>query len=89
MANTLANKLHGETASTLNVKDDDIVTAGTFLIGIYLFVQHIGLVISRYTAAGDIAYGSLFVVVLSLVMLLGTGVFARLYQWAKYLGTNK
>lgn len=86
MANTIANKLHAETASTLSVKDDDMVRAGTFLIGIYLFVLHIGIVISRYSAAVDIAYGSLFVVVLSLVMLLGTGVFARLYLWAKYLG---
>jgi lysylphosphatidylglycerol synthetase-like protein (DUF2156 family) len=89
MASTIANKLHGETASTLSVTDDDMVRAGTFLIGIYLFVQHIGIVISRYTAAGDIAYGSLFVVVLSLVMLLGTGVFARLYLWAKYMGNNR
>lgn len=89
LATTLASKLHGETTSTLSVKDEDMVRAGMFLIGIYLFMQHISIVISRYTAAGDIAYGSLLVVVLSLVMLLGTGVFTRVYLWAKYLGANR
>ncbi|GAB2779876.1 hypothetical protein GCM10027040_02380 [Halomonas shantousis] len=87
-ASAIANRIHGGEEADIDVKDTDLVRAGTFLIGVFLFVQHIGSVISRYSFSGDIAYGSLLVIAMSLFMVLGTGLLGRLYQKAKYFGSH-
>ncbi len=87
-ASAIANKIHGGEEAGVDVKDTGLVRAGTFLIGTFLFVQHIGSVTSRYSFSGDIDYGSLLVIAMSLFMILGTGLLGRLYQKAKYFGSN-
>lgn len=87
-AGTLANRIHGESTATDSFRDVDMVRAGTFLIGVYLFVQHIGTFVSRLSTTGDLAYGSLVVIMLSIFMLLGTGVVSILYSKVKYFGSK-
>ncbi|SDO45378.1 hypothetical protein [Vreelandella arcis] len=87
-AGALANRIHGNHESPIDVKDNALVRAGTFLMGVFLLVQHVGSLISRYAASGDIAYGSLVVLVISLFMVLGTGFIGSLYQKLKYVGST-
>src|SRR5690554_2420914 len=54
-AGTLANKIHGGNEAKIDSTDDDLVRAGTFLIGIFLLVQHVGILVGRYTSSGDVA----------------------------------
>ena len=61
-----------------------LVRAGSFLIGVYLFVQHLGTVISQWAWGGIVAYGSLAVVVLSIGLMLGTRFLGKLYRRLKY-----
>lgn len=87
-AGALANKIHGGNEAGIDSKDDDLVRAGTFLIGVFLLVQHIGILVGRYTSSGDIAYGSLLVLAGGLFMVFGTGFFGTLYKRVKYFGSN-
>ena len=85
----------GDLGGTITVRrkrelpSDDLVRAGSFLIGMYLFIQHLGLVINRYTTTGELSYGSLLVVILSILILLGQSGLLRIYRWVKYLGLRK
>ncbi|MFN3881091.1 MAG: hypothetical protein ACK4L8_06655 [Nitrincola lacisaponensis] len=88
-ASAIASRLHDDTATTPAIHDDDLVRAGSFLIGMYLFIQHLGLVINRYTTTGELSYGSLLVVILSILILLGQNGLLRIYRWVKYLGLRK
>jgi len=85
-AGRLADKLHGEVVEEGRVTDDDLVRAGTFLIGVYLMVRHVGVLVAAYSGAGVVAYDALFVVVAGLGMMLGGGALAALYRRIKYLG---
>jgi len=84
----LANKIHGDDQAKVDSTDDDLVRAGTFLIGVFLLVQHLGILVGRYTSSGDVAYGSILVLVASLFMVFDAGFFGILYKRAKYFGSN-
>ncbi|PRY61620.1 hypothetical protein B0H98_11120 [Vreelandella songnenensis] len=83
---TLANKIHENDSadSALSISEAGLVRAGSFLIGVYLFVQHLGTAISQWTWGGMVAYGSLAVVILSIGLMLGTRFLGKLYRWLKY-----
>lgn len=87
-ARTLANKIHAGSAaeSGVNISEAGMVRAGSFLIGVYLFVQHIGTAISQWAWGGIIAYGSLSVIVLSMGLIVGTHSMGKLYKKIKYAG---
>ncbi|MDI5892327.1 hypothetical protein [Halomonas rhizosphaerae] len=88
-AGRLAGKLHGEVEEAGRVKDDDLVRAGTFLIGFTLVVRHVGMLVAAYSAAGAVAYDALFVVAAGLGMMLGGGTLLALYRRIKYLGLDR
>lgn len=88
-AGRLAVRLHGEAEAAGRIKDEDLVRAGTFLIGVYLVVRHVGMLVAAYTGAGAVAYDALVVVVLGLGMMLGNGGIAVLYRRIKYLGVGR
>jgi len=90
-AGRLAARLHGggEAEAAGQVKDDDLVRAGTFLIGTYLVVRHIGMLVGAYSTSGAVAYGALVVVVAGLGMMLGGGALAALYRRVKHLGVGR
>lgn|SRR5690554_3690181 len=87
-ASALAEKIHGGNEAKINSTDDELVRAGTFLIGVFLLIQHIGILVGRYTTSGDIAYGSVVVLAASILMVFGTGIFGTLYNRVKYFGSN-
>ena len=92
-AGWLAERLHGagevDDGASGRIADDDLVRAGTFLIGVYLVVHHVGMLVAAYTGAGAVAYDALIVVVLGLGMMLGNGGIAVLYRRIKYLGVDR
>lgn len=83
---TLTNKIHDSdsTDSALSISEAGLVRAGSFLIGVYLFVQHLGTAISQWVWGGIVAYGSLAVVLLSIGLILGTSFLGKLYRRLKY-----
>jgi uncharacterized membrane protein len=89
-AQTLANKIHvGAGAEpSVNISEAGLVRAGSFLIGIYLFVQHIGTAISQWAWGGIIAYGSLSVILLSMGLIIGAHSMGKLYKKIKYAGSG-
>lgn len=98
LAGRLAERLHDGKAAwrsgadeeaDVRVRDDDLVRAGTFLIGIYLVVHHIGMLVGVYSATGAVAYDALVVVVAGLGMMLGGGGIAAVYRRVKYFGDRR
>ncbi|WP_373184109.1 hypothetical protein [Halomonas campaniensis] len=91
-AGRLADKLHGagdaDAEAGTRIKDDDLVRAGTFLIGVYLVVRHVGMLVAAYTGAGAVAYDALFMVVAGLGMMLGGGYLVALYRRARTWGLD-
>lgn len=87
-AGALAARICGDTGTNVGIKDDDLVRAGTFVVGAYLLVQHLGILMNRLTSTGDIAFGSMVVLALSVLMTLGTGFIGVLYNKLKYFGSN-
>lgn len=91
-AGRLASRLHGDgdgdgnddAEAGAHIRDDDLVRAGTFLIGVYLLVRHTGTLIGMYATSGGVAYGDLIVVVASLGMILGGRKLAEVYRRIKY-----
>jgi hypothetical protein len=90
-AGHLAGRLHGDDDEEpgVRVRDDDLVHAGTFLIGVYLVVRHIGMLVGVYSSSGAVAYDALVVVVAGLGMMLGGGALTVLYRRVKYLGVDR
>lgn len=92
-AGRLAERLHGaggvDEKADVRVGDDDLVRAGTFLIGTYLVVRHIGMLVGVYSSSGAVAYDALVVVGAGLCMMLGGGSLAALYRRAKHLGVGR
>lgn len=87
-ARPLANKIHGGSAAepSVNISETGLVRAGSFLIGVYLLVQHAGTVVSQWAWGGIIAYGSLFVILLSVGLIAGAHAMGKLYKKIKYAG---
>ena len=92
-AGRLAEKLHGaggvDDAARGGIADEDLVRAGTFLIGVYLVVGHFGMLLGVYSTSGAVAYDALIVVVAGLGMMLSGGALVALYRRAKYLGAGR
>ncbi|MFC2991379.1 hypothetical protein [Halomonas tibetensis] len=92
-AGRLADRLHGaggvSDAASGRIADEDLVRAGTFLIGVYLVVRHVGMLVAAYTGAGAVAYDALVVVLAGLGMMLGGRYLVALYRRIKYLGVGR
>ncbi len=86
-AGHLAGRPHGD--GEVRVKDDDLVRAGTFLIGVYLVVRHVGVLVGVYSTSGAVAYDALVVVVAGLGMMLGRGALVVFYRRVKYMGADR
>ena len=87
-ARALANKIHASSREepSVNISDEGLVRAGSFLIGVYLFVQHLCITISQWAWGGILAYGSLSVIVISVGLVVGTSSMGKLYKKVKYAG---
>ncbi|QOR38133.1 hypothetical protein HNO52_06140 [Billgrantia diversa] len=87
-AGRLADRLHGDSDSTVAATDEGLVSAGIFLIGVYLVVRHIGMLVGAYSTTGAVAYDALVIVVAGLCMILGGGAIVALYHRVKTLGVD-
>ncbi|MDQ7730608.1 hypothetical protein [Halomonas sp. SpR8] len=89
-ARALANKIHAGSVvdPSVNISEAGLVRAGSFLIGVYLFVQHLGTTISQWAWGGIIAYGSLSVLVISVGLIVGANFMGKLYKKIKYAGVD-
>ncbi|MCE8019406.1 hypothetical protein HOP51_04620 [Halomonas sp. MCCC 1A11036] len=88
-AGSLADRWHGDSDSAVAVTDEDLVRAGTFLIGVYLVVRHVGMLVGAYSTTGAVAYDALVIVVAGLCMILGGGAIVALYHRVKTLGVDR
>ncbi|WP_018917462.1 hypothetical protein [Vreelandella zhanjiangensis] len=85
-AGLLAHKIHDSDSTdlALSISETGLVRAGSFLIGVYLFVHHLGTAISQWVWGGIVGYGSMAVVLLSIGLMLGTRFLGKLYRRLKY-----
>ncbi|TDB04995.1 hypothetical protein [Halomonas marinisediminis] len=92
-AGPLAGRLHcnsdGDGEGSARIRDDDLVRAGTFLIGVYLLVRHTGTLVGMYATSGVVAYGDPLVAVAGLGMTLGGGAVTAVYRRVKYFGDRR
>ncbi|MFI0474518.1 hypothetical protein ACGLWX_17540 [Halomonas sp. HMF6819] len=80
-APALAKRLHpGEPTAENAVGEAGLVRAGSFLIGVYLVVQHLSSVISRWQWGGGLDAGSLVALLLGLALMLGATAMAKLFE---------
>ena len=79
----LADKIHKGEASLYKASDNEIVSAGLFLVGITLLIRHIGIFINHYLSMSQINYGSIFIIVVSLLLVFRSSIFKNLYLKCK------
>ncbi|PCF95774.1 hypothetical protein [Vreelandella nigrificans] len=82
VAKPLANKVHptDKAEVKLPLTELGLVRAGSFLIGVYLTLQHIGIAISQWIWSGSIAYGPLAVIALGVGLIVGANFMGKLYK---------
>ncbi|WP_252109712.1 MULTISPECIES: hypothetical protein [unclassified Halomonas] len=80
-APALAQRLHPHDPSDERALDErGLVRAGSFLIGVYLVVQHLSGVISRWQWGGGLDAGSLIALLLGLALVFGATAMAKLFE---------
>jgi len=80
IATLLIKVLYGIIINITNKNTDtEIVSAGLFLVGITLFIKHIGILINYYLSMDQINYGSIFVIFISFLLIFRTDLLKKLY----------
>lgn len=80
IATLLIKVLYGIIINITNKNTDtEIVSAGFFLVGITLFIKHIGILINYYLSMDQINYGSIFVIFISFLLIFRTDLLKNLY----------
>ena len=75
----IANKIHKGEASLTKASDNEIVSAGLFLVGITLLIRHTGIFINHFLSMNQINYGSIFIIAVSLLLVFQSRIFKNLY----------
>lgn len=75
-ATYIANSIHQD-ETPIKVSEHEIISAGLFLVGITLIINHIGIFINDYMSMGHFNYGSLFIIAVSLLLVFGRRSFKR------------
>jgi len=76
----IADRIHPKEPLSLSINDHGIIRAGLFLIGITLFISHVGTLLNQYISFNEINIGSAFVVVVSLLLIFRSHLFINLYS---------
>ncbi|UYG01186.1 hypothetical protein [Halomonas sp. GD1P12] len=80
-APALAQRLHpNESASDSVVGEAGLVRAGSFLIGVYLVVQHLSSLLSRWQWGGGLDIGSLAALLIGLALIPGASAMGKLFH---------
>ena len=80
-AELIASKIHSvePVITTANIQGNEIVRAGLFLIGIVLLIKHINILINHYFIMQQIDYGSIFVTVISVLLVFRNSSLMNIY----------
>jgi len=78
-AQCIADKIYKNDTVLDKNTDTEIVSAGLFLVGITLFIKHIGILINYYLSMDQINYGSIFVIFISFLLIFRTDLLKKLY----------
>ena len=78
-AEFIVNKIHKSETTVARISDNEIVSAGLFLVGITLLIRHIGIVINHFLFMNQMNYGSIFIIVVSLLLVFRSSIFKNLY----------
>jgi len=78
-AEFIVNKIHKSETTVARISDNEIVSAGLFLVGITLLIRHIGIVINHFLFMNQMNYGSIFIIVISLLLVFRSSIFKNLY----------
>lgn len=87
IAPVLASRIIGDEHSNDIANEQDLVSAGSFLIGIYWAVNSIKDIASRYSY-GKINFGTLVVLGISVCLILGCRYVARFFKRLRTYGRN-
>jgi hypothetical protein len=70
------------------INDSGLVSAGLFLIGMFLLVRNIAYLVGNYNVSKSVDFGAIFVVVVSLLLIVGNGFFTKIYKKIRYFGID-
>ena len=70
------------------IPESGIVAAGVFLIGIYWLIRSFSVVVTQLSAQATINYGWCVVLILSVGLILGNNVLAKIFRKLRTAGTN-
>lgn len=81
-AESIANEIHSvePVITTLNAQGNEIVRAGLFLIGILFLIEHINILINHYLFMQQINYGSIFVIVISILLVFKSNLLVNIFS---------
>ncbi|UJF20455.1 hypothetical protein [Shewanella sp. OMA3-2] len=79
-AECIADKIYTNEPELNKCTDVEIVSAGLFLIGISLLIKHIGIFLNHYLSMGQINYGSIFVILISILLVFRSSIFKNIYS---------
>ena len=78
-AECIASKIHKNDIVLNKCIDTQIVSAGLFLVGIFLLIKHIGILINHYLTVSQVNYGSIFIIFISILLVFKSSIFKSLY----------
>jgi len=70
------------------IPESGIVAAGVFLIGVYWLIRSFSVVVTQLSAQAPINYGWCVVLILSVGLILGNNVLAKIFRKLRTAGTN-
>ncbi|WP_028672510.1 hypothetical protein [Saccharospirillum impatiens] len=70
------------------VPESGVVAAGVFLIGVYWFVRSSSVLLTQLSSQASLNYGWFAVMALSLALILGSDLMAKVFRKLRTAGTN-
>ena len=88
LAPKIALRVNKESNEGQLPEEKAIVSAGTFLIGIYWAVRSINSVLSQYSATETVNYVGIIILGISVFLILGSNFVAHVYTWLRRYGVD-
>jgi len=76
----IAQRIDPQVSVPLTINDKGMIGAGLFVIGVLLAIHHTGILINGYIMFSEINVGSLFVLIVSLLLIFRSHLFINLYK---------
>ena len=85
----IAQKFSGDPQSEVSITEQGLISAGTFLIGLYWAIKSVGMVIVEYSTSSNFNYGWLLVLFLSVGLMGSLKYSFYIYRKLRYLDSNQ